>query len=182
MSGEPLGEADVRPDGIAGDRLVHVEDGQGRVITARTHPGLLAFRARLDGRAGPLVDGRPWASPEVLAAIRGVAGPRAALVADESTDRFDILPLSVLTDGAIDALGVDRRRLRPNLLIGGVVGLAERAWPGRTLHVGEVVIGVKQVRGRCVMTTYDPDTQAQDLAVLRRMCRSSAAAWRSIAG
>ncbi len=30
-------------------------------------------------------------------------------------------------------------------------------------------IEVAQVRGRCVMTTYDPDTQEQDLSVLRRL-------------
>jgi len=28
---------------------------------------------------------------------------------------------------------------------------------------------VADLRGRCVMTTYDPDTQAQDLGVLRRI-------------
>ena len=32
-----------------------------------------------------------------------------------------------------------------------------------------MVIGLEKLRARCVMTTYDPDTQAQDLTVLRRI-------------
>jgi uncharacterized protein YcbX len=64
---------------------------------------------------------------------------------------------------------VDRRRFRPNLLIGGVEGLAERKWEGRALRIGDVVIRMRQLRGRCVMTTWDPDTQKQDPNVLRRI-------------
>jgi uncharacterized protein YcbX len=86
-------------------------------------------------------------------------------------ERFDVLPLLVATDGAIAALGVDGRRLRPNIVVGGVEGLAERGWPGRRLRIGEVIVAVAQLRARCVMTTYDPDTQAQDPGVLRRIVR-----------
>ena len=57
-------------------------------------------------------------------------GSGAHLVRSDGADRFDVLPLLVATDGAIAALGRDRRRLRPNILLGGVVGLAEREWPG----------------------------------------------------
>jgi uncharacterized protein YcbX len=88
-------------------------------------------------------------------------------VRDESAARFDILPLLVATDGAIAAFGRDRRRLRPNLVIGGVEGLSERDWEGEQLQIGEVLIGLADLRGRCVMTTFDPDTAAQDPRVLR---------------
>lgn len=87
----------------------------------------------------------------------------------EARDGFDVLPLLVATDGAIAALGVDHRRLRPNIVIAGVEGLAERAWPGHRLRIGDAVISVAKLRGRCVMTTYDPDTQEQDLSVLKRI-------------
>ena len=40
---------------------------------------------------------------------------------------------------------------------------------GRTLAVGDALIGVRQVRGRCVMTTYDPDTLEQDITVLQKI-------------
>jgi predicted small metal-binding protein len=78
-----------------------------------------------------------------------------------------MLPLLVATDGAIAAFGRDGRRLRPNLVIGGVTGLEERRWPGSRLRIGEVVIEVDSLRGRCVMTTVDPDSLEQDPGVLR---------------
>jgi len=45
-------------------------------------------------------------------------------VRDDGVERFDVLPLLVATDGAIRALATDRRRLRPNIVIAGVEGLA----------------------------------------------------------
>ena len=75
--------------------------------------------------------------------------------------------LLVATDGAITAFGYDGRRLRPNLVIGGVAGLDERTWAGRYLRIGDVVVALESLRGRCVMTTFDPDTLEQDLHVLR---------------
>lgn len=48
MAGEMLDHAHLNSLGIPGDRVVHVEDRHGRVVTARTHPGLLRHRATLD--------------------------------------------------------------------------------------------------------------------------------------
>jgi hypothetical protein len=171
MAGEPLSEIDVRDDGFLGDRLVHVEDGHGRVITSRTHPRLLGLRATLGAGGDPLVNGHPWRAPESAAAVRQAAGEDARLVAYDGPERFDVLPLLVATDGAVRALGVDRRRLRPNIVVAGVEGSAERGWPGRRLGIGKVVLALEKLRGRCVMTTYDPDTQEQDLSVLTRIVR-----------
>jgi uncharacterized protein YcbX len=168
MAGEALDEVDVGLSGIPGDRVVQVFDGHGRVVTARTHPALLGHRATLDSNGEPAVDGRPWTDPTVLADVRRIAGSNARLVRDPDPDvRFDVLPLLVATDGAIAAFGRDGRRLRPNLVIGGVSGLEERRWPGRRLRIGDVVIEVDSLRGRCVMTTVDPDSLEQDPRVLR---------------
>ena len=90
---------------------------------------------------------------------------------DDGVERFDVLPLLVATDGAIQALGTDRRRLRPNIVIAGVEGLAERTWEGRQLKIGDVVIGVQDLRQRCIMTTFHPDSLEQDVDVLRRINR-----------
>jgi uncharacterized protein YcbX len=170
MAGEPLEAIEVREDGMVGDRLVHVADARGRTLTARTVPGLLGLRATWDaGRGAPLVDGHPWDSPDAARAVERAAGAGARLVRYEGPERFDVLPLLVATDGAVAAVGVDRRRFRPNILVGGVEGLAERDWPGHRLRVGEVVLAVEEVRQRCVMTTFDPDTLAQDHRVLRRI-------------
>jgi uncharacterized protein len=168
LAGERLQRARVTPGGIEGDRVVHVRDGR-RVITARTHPRLLGLSAVLGEDGEPLINGRPWTAPESAAAIRAAAGPEATLARYDGPERFDVLPLLVATDGAIAALGVDGRRLRPNIVIAGVEGLTERTWPGRRIRIGAVVIALEKLRGRCVMTTYHPDTQAQDLGVLQRI-------------
>src|SRR5688572_11176250 len=170
LAGERLERAVIGRNGIAGDRVVHVEDGRGRVVTSRTHPRLLGLHATLGEDGEPLVDGEPWRSAEALTAVRLTAAEEeATLAAHGGRDGFDVLPLLVATDGAIAALGVDHRRLRPNIVIAGVEGLAERQWPGRRLRIGDAVIAVAKLRGRCVMTTYDPDTQEQDMSVLRRI-------------
>ena len=171
MGGERLQRALITRDGIAGDRVVHVANADDRVVTARTHPRLLGLRGTLDAGGEPRVDGKPWNSPDAAAAVRAAVGEGAHLVRWDGPERFDVLPLLVATDGAIAALGVDGRRLRPNLVVAGVDGLAERQWPGRRIRVGDVVIEFVKLRGRCVMTTFDPDTQAQDLAVLRTIAR-----------
>ena len=167
MAGERLESVRVGPMGLAGDRVVYVRRPWGRIATARTFPRLLGHRATLGPDGEPLVDGRPWTDPAVAAEVEGIVGSGARLVRDDDPGRFDVLPLLVATDGAIEALGRDGRRLRPNVVIAGVPGLAERGWEGRTLRAGEVVIGLADLRDRCVMTTYDPDTLVQDVSVLR---------------
>ncbi|MFN7921368.1 MAG: MOSC N-terminal beta barrel domain-containing protein [Bryobacteraceae bacterium] len=167
MAGERLESARLTHNGIEGDRIVQVYDARGNIATSRTYPDLLGMHAALGEDGVPLVDGRRWDDPAVLAAVRSVVGPGARLIYDASSERFDILPLLVATDGAVQAFGRDVRRLRPNLVIGGVEGLAERQWQGRRLSIGKVSIGIHDLRGRCVMTTFDPDTLAQDREVLR---------------
>jgi MOSC domain-containing protein len=171
MAGERLKRAELRATGIEGDRLVLVRDPGGRIVTARSRPLLLGHRATLSGSGEPLVDGRPWDSPEVARDVRLAAGAGARLERAAIENRFDVLPLLVATDGALEAFGHDSRRLRPNLVIGGVPGLAEREWAGRRLRVGDALIGALKLRQRCVMTTYDPETLEQDVSVLRDIQR-----------
>jgi hypothetical protein len=99
--------------------------------------------------------------------VQRAAGPGARIVRAAGPERFDILPLLVATDGAIEAFGYDRRRLRPNIVLGGVEGLAERGWEGEQIAIGDAMIGLATLRGRCIMTTFDPDTLVQDVDVLR---------------
>jgi hypothetical protein len=54
-------------------------------------------------------------------------------------------------------------------VIGGVQELEEREWPGRRLRIGNVLIGVQDLRARCVMTTFDPDTLQQSPRVLKEI-------------
>ena len=102
--------------------------------------------------------------------VEAAVGPGARLERFDGPERFDILPLLVGPTGR-SMFGRDVRRLRPNLMIGGVEGMAERTWPGAILRLPEAEIGLADLRGRCVMTTYDPETAQQDPGVLRDIVR-----------
>jgi MOSC domain-containing protein len=171
LRGELLQEADLTELGIVGDRLVQVMRRHGRVFTSRTHPGLLGLHGSLDSDGVPAINGIRWDEPSALAAVRAVTEPDAEIVYydGDGPQRFDVLPISLATDGGVAAVGVDRRRFRPNVYVEGVEGLAEREWVGRSVRLGSAVVGVRQVRGRCVMTTFDPDTLEQDITVLQKI-------------
>ena len=169
LAGEPLAEAAIEPDGIRGDRVVRVRGPEG-VRTSRRHPA-----ARLHATLGPdgraRIDGHDWQSAEASRSSNARPAPTPGSRRGKGSISFDILPLLVATDGAVAAFGRDVRRLRPNIVIGGVDGLGEREWPGAELHIGEAIIRLRPLRGRCNMTTVDPDTLAVDPGVLRDIVR-----------
>lgn len=171
MAGEQLDNAEITEQGIAGDRIIQVRNAAGRIFSARTRPELLRHQAVLQANGDVLVDGRPWDSKEVAFEVEQAAGAGTRLVRSDAGDRFDVLPLLVTTDGMFAAVGYDRRHFRPNLVIAGVEGLSERQWEGARLRINETVIGMDDLRARCIMTTYDPDTGEQDVNVLRRIQR-----------
>jgi len=171
MAGEKLQQTRIGNLGIVGDRVVHVEDDRGQVITSRSHPRFLGHKGSLDTHGDVLVDLRPWDSSGVAQDVVDIAGLGAHLVHGIGPERFDVLPLLIASDGAIAAFGQDLRRLRPNLVIGGVEDLAERGWPGSCLRIGKVLIGVQDLRLRCIMTSYDPDTLVQDKGITRDIYR-----------
>jgi uncharacterized protein YcbX len=166
LAGEALQAAELTPGGIPGDRIVHVRGPEG-VRTSRRQHRLLGLKGTLGPEGRPLVNGLDWSSDDVLALVQDAAGEDAWLEAYDGLERFDMLPLLVATDGAVAAFGRDVRRLRPNILIGGVEGMDERQWPGSELYIGEAVIRLDSLRARCPMTTVDPDTLERDPQVLR---------------
>jgi uncharacterized protein YcbX len=171
MAGERLQTVELRADGITGDRAYQVRRADGRIVDARAHPKMLALHPTLDTRGNLRIDGHPWDTPHMARIVEGAAavGPGTRIERREDAERFDVLPLLVATDGAVAALGYDHRRLRPNILIAGVEGLAERTWEGQALRIGDALIGILRLRSRCVMTTWDPDTQVQSPEVFQRI-------------
>ncbi|MEP6620311.1 MAG: MOSC N-terminal beta barrel domain-containing protein [bacterium] len=170
LAGEPIDAAALTSSGIPGDRIVHVRGPEG-VRTSRRHHRLLGLRGTLGDDGVPLVNGIPWDAPDALALIRAAAGDDAWLASYEGAERFDVLPLLVATDGAVAAFGRDVRRLRPNILVGGVLGMDETTWAGAQLRVGEALIRLDSLRTRCPMTTVDPDSLVRDPEVLRDIGR-----------
>lgn len=170
MAGERLTDATLTDLGVPGDRLVWVRGPEG-VRTARRQYQLLGLRGTLSPEGEVLVNGHAWDSPAAGELVRAAAGEDAWLERAPMGHQFDILPLLVATDGAVTAFGRDIRRLRPNLLISGVEGMAETTWEGAELEIGDAIIELDSLRGRCPMTTVDPDTITRDPAVLKDIGR-----------
>lgn len=171
IAGEQLQEVELTKLGLAGDRQILIQAATGRILTSRTHHKLLGLKGTLAPDKEPLINGLPWHSKEATELVSETLNQPVKLIRHEGPERFDILPLLVATDGAIDYTQIDSRRLRPNLIIGGVEGLEERTWPQHTLKIGNTKIAPAQLRGRCVMTTYHPDTLVQDMNVLRNIVK-----------
>jgi MOSC domain-containing protein len=62
---------------------------------------------------------------------------------------------------------IDGRRFRMLFTIAGVEAHEEDSWLGRSVALGEAVVSVHEVVGRCAVTTQDPDTGVPDLDTLR---------------
>ena len=170
LAGELLAKTTLTTEGGPFDRIVQVYGPEG-VRTSRRHYKLLGLRGTLGDDGRPLINGHPWDSADALALVKRAAGDDAWLAADTGPERFDVLPLLVATDGAVAAFGRDIRRLRPNILVGGVEGMDEVNWPGADLHIGDAIIRLDSLRGRCPMTTVDPDTLERNPEVLRDIGR-----------
>lgn len=172
LKGERLNETQITPVGIPGDReIVVVRSLNGRILTSRVRPKMLGLEGGSGADGTPTIKGLHWDSEEALQLVTEAAGEPVTLTRLPAPQAFDVLPLLVATDGAAQFLNIDHRRLRPNIMIADVPELEERKWPGRVIRIGDVRIRAEQLRDRCVMTTYDPDTQAQDTSVLLRIVR-----------
>ena len=110
LAGEQVDEAFLTVEGFEGDRIVRAVSTSGRRITARQYPRLLGLAGSTAPDGTPLVDGLPWHDPVVAARVRAASADDVRLIADESRIRFDVLPVSLVTDGALQVLGLDRRR------------------------------------------------------------------------
>ena len=170
LRGERLERAAVRRRRDPRRPSARVE-GDGGMVTARTRPGLLRIETGIGPEGEPLVAGEDWRSTTSTRAV-SAASPGTHLVSTADAPvglRWDLSPVLVLTTSLVAELGVDYRRLRPNVLIDGAEGREEADWVGSTLRVGSARLAITKRCERCVMTTFDPDTIEQDASVLKRI-------------
>lgn len=158
---------EVGRDGLHGDRLLRVDEPAGKV-TARTRPKLLGLAPTLAADGEVRIDGEHWRGEPVRRRVERAA-PGGTLVETSSGPRFDLAPVHMVADGTVSALGIDRRRVRPNLLVAGLGPCEEQSWIGSTLRIGSAVLAVTVPCERCVITTIHPDSLAMDPSVLRRI-------------
>lgn len=175
--------------GLAGDRVHALLDRRperdGRVVSARSVPGLLRWSAAPGDGAGPVLTapgGRAWHWAD--------AGLREALSADLGTPvdlapagRYADLADSVLVttaashDAVEAAYGqpLDGRRWRTNVHLDLDAGaFAEDGWEGRVLEVGDVVLRLLHPCKRCTVPTWEPGGARRDPGLLAWFLRERA--------
>jgi len=120
---------------------------------------------------GHIVEG-PWSE-----ALSGYFGRPLRLVKAEregdAVDRGPKASVSLVSDASVErlaaALGrdsLDRRRFRMLFAVAGVAAHAEDTWLGRHVRLGEAVVVVNGLAGRCVVTSQNPLTGIPDAATL----------------
>jgi uncharacterized protein len=194
MLGERCEMVELDSRGVLGDRLWAVRDGEGKLGSGkntrrfRRIDGLFGFRARHDG-AVPVVTfpgGRevrgddPRIDEQLRSALRRVD---VGLSRESAISHFDEAPLHLVTDAslawlaaAVTDAAVDARRLRPNLVIatGQPAGLAEDAWVGRTVRIGQsAVVELTHRTERCVMVNNAQDGLPHSSQVLRAVAEGN---------
>ena len=189
MAAEPLTEADVSWNGVAGDRRwAFIRPGQVRSgfpwLTLRQSPDLSQYRPRL------VEPDRPDTSMTVVETPAGVelevADPALASELGEGVrvirqDRgiFDTMPLSLITTqtiaelGALTGTALEVLRFRPNLVIdaAGQEPFPEDAWVGGTLRIGGLLVRADARDQRCAVVNLEPGTAYRQPEVLRAITR-----------
>ncbi|WP_284746543.1 MOSC domain-containing protein [Amycolatopsis sp. RTGN1] len=171
MAGEQLTEATLGERGLDGDRLYAVRDPAGKFGSGknsrrfRRMPGLHAFAARYDGDV-PVVtfpDGRVFRgdAAQVHAEIAAELGfPGVELAKEAEVPHHDEAAVHLVTTSSLawlaeraPGVALDERRFRANLLLdtGPAPELAEEAWVGKRVRIGEVELEILRKAVRCVM-------------------------------
>lgn len=124
-----------------------------------THPDLGPVEVDPEAEAERFLD---WVRPIAPSGrFRPVALVRAPGRGMTDSDYPSISVKSLASNAALSAhMGMDLsvHRWRGNLWLDGFEPWEEEAWVGRSLHVGEAVLEVRERIGRCKATEADPST------------------------
>ena len=189
MAGEPLTQADVSWQGLAGDRRwAFIRDGMVKSgfpwLTIRERAEMRQYRPSF------VEPQRPDASAVVVRTPAGatvdVVDPALAAelgagvrVIKQDRGVFDTMPLALVSTQSIAGLGalvggtLSPERFRPNLVVEGSGGapFPEDEWVGRVLRVGGMRMRVDKRDQRCVIVTIDPATNERNPAILQAIAR-----------
>jgi uncharacterized protein len=188
MLGEECAEVELEGRGVRGDRRFAVRSDDGRLGSgknSRRHrhlEGLFTFRARYDGEWPEITfpDGQHLRADDagIHAALSDALRMPVTLVREDGISHFDSGPIHLVSSASLDWLRsrlpgsrIDERRFRPNLVVTSAE--SERAWTGRTLHIGEVRLRVTDPTERCGMTTFAQSDLPFDPKILRSIAQEA---------
>jgi len=181
----------ARPDGEAIDTPGWLPKSHFLVL-AREHD-LARIKSRFDEATGRLILEAPDAlhaegklsTPEGRNAIAGAvakhlgldAGGIPTLTEAQKIGYFDTTdgPVSLLNMESLHALEkllslrLDPARFRMNLFMQGVEAWSEMLWPGKRIKIGDAVLEITKITGRCKATHVNPDSGEADIKVLHAL-------------
>jgi len=181
----------ARPDGEAIDTHGWLPKSHFMVL-AREHD-LACIKSRLDESTGRFYLEAPdglhaegkLSTSEGRNAIAGAVAKHLGLSVDgvptlkeaQKIGYFDTTdgPVSLLNMESLRALEkllslkLDPARFRMNLLMEGLEAWAEMLWPGKRVKIGDVVLEITQITGRCKATHVNPNTGEVDVKVLHAL-------------
>ena len=185
MRGEALETTTVAFVGLPLDRaFAFVQDGVHTPfpwLTGRECPQMLQCQPVIGGEARwPTMsvqtpDGEfLLGSPEFRQKLLEWSGREASLRSDYRGCQ-DVAYISVISSATVRALteagGVanDQRRFRMNFVVDlGNEPFAEKAWVGKQVRIGDVVVAIHEQDRRCNMITLNPETGESTPAVLKK--------------
>lgn len=129
---------------------------------ARTRPAVVDVYGRQV--RGHVIAG-PWAD-----ALSDLAGRSLTLVERENGAwATDSRPATLVSCASLGAIDGDGRRFRMLFELEGLEALAEDAWRGRRLRVGDATLLAGGPVPRCAVPSASPDTGRRDRDVLREL-------------
>lgn len=180
MAGERTDALELFEHGVRGDRQQALTWRDGRRLTARAAPRMLAWTARSNGTQPVVTDpaGREWRWDEegLDRAISEDLDKEIELADDEGL--MQDLPDSVLVtfQPTLERLaqelgpGVDLRRFRTNVHVAiDAEPFSELDWEGRRMTIGDAELELLHPCVRCAMVIRDPETQEAWPQLLRHL-------------
>jgi uncharacterized protein YcbX len=186
VGGEPLDAVRIGATGVAGDRVVAIQDERGETTWAGAIPALMQVRAVTVGAGVPELippSGQPFRydAPEADSRLSAAVQAEVKLVEHRPDDPDAALHVLTTTSlrslaSALPDSAIDVTRFRPNLVLDGVpddgrTRYPEHGWIGRRLAIGTLRVRFTGGCDRCVMITKETPTVPHDRAVLRWVAR-----------
>jgi uncharacterized protein YcbX len=188
---------ELGPDGALDDRrFLFVDDGR-RLYNGKRDTSLVRTTASWDPSSRVLSMTMPSGEPIEAVAVRSrpevvevygrevrghaIEGPWADAVSDligrsltlvERDDgawATDSRPATLISESSLGLIDGDGRRFRMLFELDGLEALAEEAWGGRRVRVGEATLVVGDPTPRCAVPSASPDTGCRDRDVLREL-------------
>ena len=113
---------------------------------------------------GHAIEG-PWAD-----ALFDLVGRSLTLIERDDGDwATDSRPATLISRSSVGLIDGDGRRFRMLFELDGLEALAEEAWSGRRVRLGEATLLVGDPTPRCAVPSASPDTGCRDRDVLREL-------------